>query len=115
MSREQFTRCLIQLNLLEPPVSAAASPSSSVKSPQRSSNGPLVYKPTIFFLNYFAECLLNVMYFMFFLFQCSEVKSFHESPVALESRLAKNAVTFLKNGLDTDMSFEIVSTSQGMI
>ncbi|KAG8181650.1 hypothetical protein JTE90_017008 [Oedothorax gibbosus] len=84
VSREQFTRCLIQLNLVEPPVTAASSPSSSVKSPMRSSN-----------------CSM-----------CSEVKSFHESPVALDSRLAKNAVVFLKNGLDADMSFEIVSTSQ---
>ncbi|GIY25110.1 BTB domain-containing protein [Caerostris darwini] len=79
---EQFSRCLVQLSLLDAP-SSAASPSSCSKM-QFQSNGP----------------------------RQSEIKSFHESPVASESRLARSAVAFLKKGLDTDMSFEIVTTAQ---
>ncbi|XP_015924339.2 uncharacterized protein [Parasteatoda tepidariorum] len=40
--------------------------------------------------------------------ECREVKSFHESPPASESKLALNAVSILKKGLNTDMSFEII-------
>ncbi|GFY36985.1 BTB domain-containing protein [Trichonephila inaurata madagascariensis] len=80
---EQFTRCLVQLSLLDA-APAAASPSSSYGKGQIQTNGP----------------------------KRSEIKSFHESPVASESRLAKNAVSFLKKGLDTDMCFEIVTTTR---
>ncbi|CAL1278747.1 unnamed protein product [Larinioides sclopetarius] len=79
---EQFTRCLVQLSLLDPPPSAAAA--ASCGKTQLQTNGP----------------------------KHTEIKSFHESPVASDSKLAKNAVSFLKKGLDTDMSFEIVTTSQ---
>ncbi|GIY09394.1 BTB domain-containing protein [Caerostris extrusa] len=66
---EQFSRCLVQLSLLDAP-SSAASPSSCSKM-QFQSNGP----------------------------RQSEIKSFHESPVASESRLARSAVAFLKKAL----------------
>ncbi|XP_054724628.1 uncharacterized protein LOC129234620 [Uloborus diversus] len=97
VNREQFTKSLVQLGLLDPPASSTASTSTGVqsqlqnKSSDSSSNS--ICSPT-------SPVTIS---------QFCLVESLCHPPISTDSNLAKNAVLLLKSGLDTDMSFEIVT------
>ncbi|KFM67591.1 hypothetical protein X975_00358, partial [Stegodyphus mimosarum] len=100
VNREQFTRSLVQIGLLDPPASSSAS-SSATNQTQSRSNDLVIssnssQSPTLSPVTYSQFCL---------------VESLCHPPVSTESKLAKNAVSLLKSGIDTDMSFEIVTTA----
>ncbi|XP_035231149.1 uncharacterized protein LOC118203015, partial [Stegodyphus dumicola] len=103
VNREQFTRSLVQIGLLDPPASSSSSASSSTINQTQARSNDLVISsnssqsPTLSPVTYSQFCL---------------VESLCHPPISTESKLAKNAVSLLKSGIDTDMSFEIVTTAE---